>query len=383
MDFSESRELTMLRETVTEFAEREILPIVDELNAPEGEFPYHLIRRFGELGLIGLTAPEKYGGNGLGHLARMIAIEEVAYHFPSLGGHLRGVNIVPFLIQRYGTEHQKEKFLYDLIAGKIQSSLAITEQHGGSDVTGIQTTAERDGDSYIINGRKVMISRGSVSDLLAITAKVDGKVTSFLVEKDSPGMIVGRRETIATSRKCSSPIDEIIFDNCRIPAENMVGSEGRGLGPTLSTIGVVGRGGGAAVCRGIARWAFDAGLKYAKERYLYGKPLSSQQSIQFTVAEMNSLVEMSKWLNYNFAWQLDQGKRPVELAREGAMAKLKSSEAAVQVTLKAIEIHGGYGTTKEYGLMDRLHAGLDMVAAAGSDNVMRLNIARSVIGGDS
>lgn len=378
MDFSEKRPLQLLRQMVREFAEREVLPFVEDLSRPEGDYPYHLVRRMGELGLIGMSIPPEYGGNNMGHLARMIAIEEAAYCYPSLGTNLRGINIVPYVIANFGTPGQKERYLPPLCRGEIMSSLATTEQTGGSDPQSIQTTARRVGDEYVISGRKVMITRGNSSHLLLISAKVNGRITAFLVEKGMPGLIPGRQEKLA-SVTAFSPVDEVILDECRVPGENMIGSEGRGLGPILAGINAVGRAGGAAVCLGIARFSYDVALKYAKERQLYGKPLASLQSIAFWLAEMALNIEVGRMLNYKFAWLLDQGKSPREASVAGAMAKLHASQSAIANTLKAIEIHGGYGTAKEYKIIQRMNVALDMLSAAGSDNVMRQTIAREIL----
>lgn len=378
VDFGENSQLRLLREMVREFAQREVLPLADELGQPEGEYPYHLVRRMGELGLIGMTVPVEYGGNMMGHLARMVAIEEAAYWYPALGSNLRGVNIVPYVLTHFGTEEQKRRFLPGLVRGEIMSSLATTEHTGGSDPQSIQTSARKVGDTYVISGRKTMITRGRASHVLLISAKVEGRITAFLVEKGTPGLIPGRRETMS-SVSAFSPVDEVILDECVVPAANMVGSEGRGLGPILAGINAVGRAGGAAVCLGIARFVYDVSLKYAKERELYGKPLANLQSIAFWLAEMAMSVEIGRLLNYKFAWLLDQGRSPREVAAIGAMAKLHASQSAVRNTLRAIEIHGGYGTAKEFKLIQRMNTALDMISAAGADNVMRQAIAREIL----
>lgn len=381
MDFKLTRAQEMLKNMVREFAEQEIAPKIPEFEKKEGEFPFEVIRRMGELGLTGLLVPKDYGGNGMGYLAMMVAIEELARVFPAFGGHLRGCNLLPYLITNYGTEDQKKRFLPRLCRGEIMGSLATTEHTGGSDPLSMETTARREGDHYVINGRKVMISRGAESQLIALSARTGegNNISCFLVEKGTPGFEAGRREDLISTQSRCSPISELVFYNCRVPKENMVGQEGRGLGPVLATIGSVGRTGGAAVCLGIAQGSFEAALKYARERKLYGKPLTELQTIRHWLGEMAMKIEMGRLMNYYVGWLLDQGKKAREIAKEGAIAKLHASEAAIDVTLKAIEIHGGYGTSSEYRVIQRMKTALDMIAAAGSNNVMRETIANNVV----
>ncbi|MCR4441298.1 MAG: acyl-CoA dehydrogenase family protein [Peptococcaceae bacterium] len=374
MDFAEGRALQMLREMCREFAEKEVLPYIDELKK-KPEFPYHITKRMGDLGLIGLTIGEKYGGNMMGHVAAMVAIEELAYHYPSLGTHLRGYRLVPQVIEHHGNEEQKERFLPRLARGEIMGSLATTEASGGSAPNVCATTCRREGDYYIVNGRKVMITRGKDSHVVLISAREGDKIHCLAVEKDMPGRLAGRRETMAGVSSVS-PVDEIIFEDMKVPVANRIGAEGKGLGPLLDGIGAVGRHGGAGTCLGIARWAYDVARKYAKERMIGGKQrLLDISSVRHMLADMDTRVEQAKLLCYRFAWLLDQGIKARDCAREGAMAKLVASETAVYNCYKAIEIHGGYGTTEEFKIIGRLHTALDMVSAAGADNIMRNTIA--------
>ncbi len=381
MDFSLPRELEMLRNMVREFAENELRPREDEFAQSEGEWPYDVWKRMAKLGLIGLTIPREYGGSGIGHLARMIAIEEISRVYPGWGAHLRGFGLVPHLLLNSGTEEQKREWLPRLCSGEIQGSLAGTEANGGSDMTSIQTTAKRDGDYYIVNGRKCMISRNTVSNVFAITARTGDEprdISAILVEADTPGFQRGRVENlIANSR--TSPVGEFTMTDCQVPVENRVGPEHRGIKAMLDAINGGGRTGGAGICLGIAQAAVEIGTKYAKERQLYGKPLTNLQSILFWIGEMERYVARTRLLCYQTAWLLDQGKAPDEIRLEIAMTKLDASEAALHNCLKAIEIHGAYGTAPEFGIMRKCKIALDMIAAAGSNNVSRLIVSNATV----
>ena len=374
MDFSEGRAYQLLRELCREFVEKEFLPRYEEAIHQE-EFPSWITKKMGDLGLIGLTVSEKYGGNNMGHLAGVTAIEELAYGYPSLGTHLRGYRLVPQVLEKHGTEEQKDRFLSRLVAGDIMGSLATTEATGGSLPTVCATTAKRVGDRYIVNGRKVMITRGASSHILCISAREGDMLHCLIVEKGMKGFSYGRRENMAGVNSIS-PVDEIIFEDMEVPVENRIGKEGKGLGSLLEGITVVGRAGGAATCLGMARWAYDTARKYAKERYIGGKQhLVMQPMAGMLLGEMDVELETAKYFTYKYAWMMDQGIAARDLGREGSMAKLIASQAAVHNCTKAMELHGGYGTTTEFKIIGRLHSALDMMSAAGSDNVMRNNIA--------
>ncbi len=381
MDFSVSRELEMLRNMVREFAENELRPREDEFAQVEGEWPYDVWKKIAKLGLIGLAVPKEYGGSGMGHFARMIAIEELSRVNPGWAGHLRGFGLIPHLLLYAGSEEQKKQWIPRFVKGEIQGSLANTEASGGSDMIAIETTAKLDGDHYIINGRKVMISRSTVSDVFAITARTGEEqrdISTILIEANTPGFQRGRVENlIANSR--TSPVGEFTMTDCRVPVANRAGREHRGLGVILDAINGGGRTGGAGILIGIAQAAVEIGTKYAKERYLYGKPLTDLQSILFWIGEMERQVVRARWLCYHLAWLLDQGKTSLEIRLELNLAKLDASEAVLHNCLKAIEIMGAYGTAPEFGIIRRYKAALDMIAAAGSNNVSRLNISNATV----
>ena len=381
MDFGLSRELEMLRKMVREFAENELRPRESEFSEPEGEWPYDVWKRIAELGLIGLIIPKEYGGSAMGYLARMITIEEISRVYPGWAAHLRGFGLIPCLLIEHGSEEQRQRYLSRICKGEIQGSLAGTEANGGSDMTGIQTTAKRDGDYYIVNGRKCMISRSTVSDVFAITARTgEGPrdISTLLIDSDTPGFQRGRVENMVTKSR-TSPVGEFTMTDCRVPVENLIGEEHRGVRPMLTAINAGGRTGGAGICLGIAQAATELGTKYAKERHLYGKPLTNLQSLLFMIGDMERQTRRARWLCYSAAWLLDQGKKAAEIPGEIAMAKLDAAEAALNNCLKAIEIQGGYGTTPEFGVIQKLKTALDMIAAAGSNNVSRLIMSNATV----
>jgi alkylation response protein AidB-like acyl-CoA dehydrogenase len=379
MEFGFSRAQEMLRNMVREYAEKEVAPKVESYSQEGDEFPYETLKRCAQLGLIGLLVPKKYGGTEMGYLARMIAIEEISKVYAGLGANLRGWSLVPYLLMAAGTEEQRQKYLPPLCSGEIQGSIATTEASSGSDFAAFPISAVKDGDDYIINCRKVMISRSTVSDVFGVLVRSAEGYHTFLIEPKMPGVKTGHLEKMISTTSKNSPTGDLVISNCRVSKEYLVGKEGKGVASALSTITAVGRTGGAAVCLGVAQGAFDIAVKYAKERILYGKPLHDLQSIKFMLSDMATRIECSKLLCYQMSWLQDQGKKPVEMNKETSMAKLYASETAMNNVLKAIEILGGYGTAPEFGLIQRLKTALDMIAAAGSNNVLRRNIGDVVV----
>ena len=379
MDFSFGRAHEMLRNMVREYAEKEVAPKVESYSQEGDDFPYDTLKRCAQIGLIGLLVPKKYGGSEMGYLARMIAIEEISKVYAGLGANLRGWSLVPHLLTIAGTEEQKQKYLPALCRGEIQGSIATTEATSGSDFGAWPVEVAKEGNDYIINCRKVMISRSTVADIFGMLVRGEKGYSTFLIEKTMPGVQTGHREKLISTTSRNSPLGDVVITNCRVSKDYLVGQEGKGIGAALSTIGGAGRTGGAGVCLGIAEAAFDIALKYSKERIIYGKPLHDLQSIKFMLADMAMHIESTKFLCYNVSWLQDQGKKSAEVNKETAMAKLYASETAMNNTLKAIEILGGYGTAPEFGLIQRLKAALDMIAAAGSNNVLRRNIGDAVV----
>ncbi|MBN2187044.1 MAG: acyl-CoA dehydrogenase family protein [Dehalococcoidia bacterium] len=376
MDFNLTRQQEMLRDAVHEFADAELAPRALELDE-KGEFPFDIVKRTAEIGLVGIMTPKEYGGTEMGHLARMIAIEEISRVYPPLGFFFQTGHLGHWSLQTYGTEEQKRKYLPPLCKGEMVICDAITEPSGGSDPTTTQTTAELAGNEFIINGRKVYITLAGVADLACVLAKTDDKFNEILVEKGTPGFEITRRESIAGFR--TTPVNEIAFTDCRVPKSNLIGQEGKGLGIGLSAISVIGRTGVAGIGLGIARGCYEAALKFAKERKLYGKPIGELQAIQFALVDMNVEIEAIKWLSYYAAWQIDQGKGIREIGVDIARAKLLGCDLANKVAPKAVQIMGGYGLSEEYHVVRRLRDALHLFPAAGTQEIMKVTIGRSIM----
>lgn len=374
MDFEFTDEQKALRDKVRDFTKSEVEPRVVGLER-KGEFPGDIIKRMGELGLIGTITPTEYGGSMMGHVARTIIIEELSRVYGSLGFFLQTHHILPYLLLKYGSDDQKEKYLPPAATGEAITCLAVTEPTGGSDPSVMGTSASLDGDEYVINGKKVLISFGEVADVAAVLASTENGPSIFLVESDTRGFRIHGRANLSGLR--SGPVNELDFVNCRIPKENLVGKEGKGLGAALSVIQDIGRTGVAGVALGVARGAYECALEYAKERELYGKPISKLQATQFKLADMDTKIEATKWLTYYCNWLLDQGKSGREIGKEVSRAKIFATEVASEVCTNAIHIHGAYGTVPAYHVVRCLQDSLELYAAAGTNDVMR-----AMIGGE-
>ena len=376
MDFGLTREQEILRDTVREFAQRELAPKALALDE-KGEFIHDIIKKTAELGLVGIVTSKEYGGSGMGHLARMIMIEEFSKVYPSLGFFFQTGQIGMYILENFGSEEMKKKYLPSLCQADLTIATALTESSGGSDPAAMTTTAELVGDEYVINGRKVMISEATVCNLAVIVAKTGEKASAFLVEKGTPGFETPRRENYPGLR--SIPVGDLVFTNCRLPKSNLIGQEGRGIAVAISGIGALGRTGVAGVGLGTAEGCYEVALKYAKERVLYGKPIAELQAVQYLLVDSNLEIEATRWLCYCAAWLLDQGKSPREVGDEIARCKLYACNIASQVALRAIQIMGGYGTVPEYGIMRRLNDSVQLFAAAGTQEIMKNTIGRSII----
>ncbi len=378
MDFNLSPEQQVLKKTIRHFAEKELAPRASELD-DKGDFPHSIIKRIADLGLIGAVIPEKYGGSPMGHLARVVTIEEISRVYPSMGLFLQATPLGLWTILRFGSEDQKLKYIPPVVRGEKIMCMAVTEPTGGSDPTAIRTAAKYNGSEYIIDGGKCFVTNGGVADLCVLVAKT-GKgpkdISVLVIEKGTSGFKVGVREKHAGFR--SMEIAELFFENCRIPKENLVGREGDGLKAAFSAISEIGRIGNAGVALGIAQAAYETALNFAKERQLYGKPISKLQAVQFMLVDMNIEIEAAKWLAYHAAWLLDNGKTGKEIAREIATAKLHTAEAARKVALSAVQIHGAYGTMLEFKAIRYLLDALETIAAAGTSEIMHVIIGQDL-----
>jgi len=378
MDFELTRTQKMWQKAVREFAERRLAPMVVALD-DEARLPREMVKEMGSLGYLGVVTPEVYGGASLGHVARMLMIEEISRVYPPFGFFYQAAHLGIYALQQYGTSQQKERYLGSLVSGDTISCMAVTEQTGGSDPANMRTRARPSGGDWIISGRKVFITLGQEAEVCLVLSRTGEEGFSvFLVEKGTPGFSVTRREAHMGMR--SIPVSEIEFDDCRVPGENLVGTEGRGLGAALSVIAEIGRTGAVGVALGIARGALDMALGFAKHRELYGKPIANLQGIQFMLADMDTQYQAARLLGYQAASLLDQGKKGREIALEISGAKLFGCDVAIANSTRAIQIHGACGTTPEYGLARRMADAVELLAAGGTQEVMRVTIARGLVG---
>jgi len=374
MDFSFTPEQEMLRKTAREFAEREVAPKVAQMDET-GKVPMDLVKRMGELGFGGMIIPKEYGGTGVGHLARIIILEEIGRVSAAMANTLQIHHLGESPIIYFGTDEQKRKWLPSMASGKKIGALALTEPVGGSDVLGIQTVAKKEGDAYVINGRKCFITNSHISDVCGVIAKTgEQEITCFIVEKSTPGFTPGREEDKFGLRGCNT--GEIVLENCKVPAENMIGKPGDGLRIALSCISNVGRPGVAAAALGIVRKCLEEAVKYANRRPLYGKPIANLQAIQWLITDIYMDYEISRWTAYYAAWLRDQG---VRCDTENSLAKFWATRGAVRCAERLIDIFGAYGVLNEYVPQRLLRDAWPLVSAAGTSEIMRLVMAGGIL----
>jgi alkylation response protein AidB-like acyl-CoA dehydrogenase len=379
MDFALSSQHEAIRRTVRDFAERRIRPVADELER-KGEFPMEIIREAAGLGLLGVPYPEEIGGTGLDSLAYAITIEELSRASGSVGiivsAHTSlGCN--PLWIA--GTDAQKERYLRPMASGQVIGAYGLTEPDAGSDSRGTRTRAHRDGDEWVLNGGKRFITNAGVAGTYIVTAITDreeetGKISAFIVEADTPGFSIGRMEEKMGLH--ASNTGELIFDDCRVPADNMLGPEGEGDKLFLKTLDG-GRIGIAAMALGLAQAAYEAAAAYAKERRQFGKAIAEFQGVAFMIADMAVKIDAARLLTYRAAWLKDGGK---PYTTEAAMAKLFASEVARDVTNDAIQVHGGYGYVTEYHVERYLRDAKLTEIGEGTSQIQRMVIARNLLG---
>lgn len=379
MDFDFTAEQQLVRKTVRDFAEKELTPKALELDNKR-ELPRDIIKKAAKMGLIGVIIPEEYGGSPMGHVARMISIEEISRACGSMGLFLQATPLGLWAILRFGTEEQKEKYIPSVVSGDKIMCMAVTEPTGGSDPSAMETTAKHIGRKYVVNGRKCFITNGSTADYCVLAARTgEGPrgLSVFVVEKGTAGFEPGRVERHAGF--AAIDVAELFFSDCIIPEQNLVGDEGQGLSIALTSIFEIGRVGNAAVSLGIARAAKEAAVRFAKERNLYGRPIAELQAIQFLLADMDMEIEAARWLAYHTAWLLDQGKTSREISKEICRAKAYASEVARRAAINAIQIHGACGTLPDFHVIRYLRDALEGVSSAGTNEIMRLIIARELM----
>lgn len=368
----------MLRSMVQDFAKNEVEPLARELDE-KGEFPRDLVKQMGELGLLGIPVPEKYGGAGMDTIAYTAAVIELAKADASLAITMAAhtsLGTMPIVLS--GSEEQKLKYVPDLASGKMLGCFGLTEPGAGSDAGATQTTAELKDGEYIINGSKIFITNAGEAGLLNLTAQVirDGEklgIGAFTVPMDTEGLEIMPKEKKMGWR--SSDTRQLFFTNMRVPAENMIGDPAGGFRTFLKTL-VGGRISVAALAVGTAEGAYERALKYSTEREAFGKPIYKFQSISFKLADMATQIEAAKLLVYHAAWLQDQG---AEMLKEAAMAKLFASEVAMDVTTEAIQVFGGYGYVKEYDVERYFRDAKVLEIGEGTSEIQRIVISRQII----
>lgn len=378
MNFLLTEEQEMIRKMVRDFAENEVAPTAAERDE-EQRFDRSIFEKMAELGLTGIPWPEKYGGIGADYLSYVIAVEELSRVDASVGVTLSAhISLASWPIYKFGTEEQKEKYLRPLAEGKYIGAYALTEPGSGSDAASMKTTAQRDGDHYILNGSKIFITNGGEAEVYIVFALTDPEkkhrgCSAFIVEKGTPGFTMGKKENKLGIR--SSPTLEIIFDNCRVPKENLLGKEGEGFKIAMMTLDG-GRNGIAAQAVGIAQGALDASIAYAKERKQFGKPIAAQQTIAFKIADMATKVEAARLLTYQAAWRESEG---LSYGKESAMSKLFAGDTAMEVTTEAVQVFGGYGYTKDYPVERYMRDAKITQIYEGTNEIQRLVISKMVL----
>jgi butyryl-CoA dehydrogenase len=381
MDFQPTEEHRMIRRMVREFAEKEIAPRAEEIDETD-QFPDDLFRRMGELGIIGLPFPEKYGGSGGDYTGLVIALEEIARVSGSMAITLDAqTSLYCEPVYLFGSEGQKQKYLAPAARGERIGAFGLTEPQAGSDAGATRTRAIRDEETgdWVINGQKNFITNGSIADFAVITAKTDPEagtrgISAFIVEKGTPGFEAGRDEKKMGLK--GSVTSELFFENCRIPGDNLLGRENEGFRQFLTTLDA-GRVAIAAMAVGLAQGALDKAAAYAQEREQFGRPIAKFQAIQWMIAEMATEIDAARLLVNRAAWLREKGER---FTKEAAMAKLFATEMSERVCYKSIQIHGGYGYMKEYEV-ERMYRDQRLCAIGeGTNQIQRLVIARQVLG---
>ena len=378
MNFGLTREQELVRQMVREFAVNEVKPIAAEIDETE-RFPMENVKKMAELGMMGIPFPKELGGAGGDVLSYIISVEELSKVCGTTGVILSAhTSLCASLIYENGTPAQKEKYLVPLAKGEKIGAFGLTEPGAGTDAAGQQTTAVLDGDNYILNGSKIFITNGGVADTFIVFAMTDRSqgtrgISAFIVEKGFPGFSIGKKEDKLGIRASSTT--ELIFENCIVPKENLIGKEGKGFGIAMKTLDG-GRIGIAAQALGIAEGAYEETIKYMKERKQFGRPLSAFQGLQWMIAEMETKIEAAKLLVYKAAW-LKQNKLPYSV--DAAKAKLFAAEVAMDVTTKAVQLHGGYGYTKEYPVERMMRDAKITEIYEGTSEVQKMVIAGAAL----
>ena len=378
MDFQFSEEQKMISNSAKNFAEQHIRPNIMKWDESQ-YFPREILEKAGEMGFMGIFIPEEYGGSGLGYHEYVSIIEEISKVDPSIGLSIAAHNsLCTGHIFYFGNEEQKKKWLPNLASGKHIGAWGLTEHNTGSDAGGMNTTAVKDGDNYLLNGSKNFITHGKSGDVAVVIARTGEKgdsrgMSAFIVERGTPGFSGGKKEDKLGMR--ASETAELIFDNCRIPKENLIGNEGDGFVQSLKLLDG-GRISIGALSLGISKGAYEAALKYSKERFQFGKPISSFQGISFKLSDMATEIAASELLIHKAASMKNKGQK---VTLQGAMAKMFSSEACVKIANEAVQIHGGYGYIKEFPVEKFYRDSKLCTIGEGTTEIQKLVIARNIL----
>ena len=377
MDFKWNEDQELLLAMFREFVDNEIRPIAAELDEEE-RFPAELIPKLGEVGMMGIPIPEEYGGTGVGNLEYVMAVEEISKACASTGVTVSAhTSLCCWPILTYGTEEQKQKYLPDLASGAKIGAFGLTEPNAGTDAAMQRTTAEDKGDYYLLNGSKIFITNGEVADVYVVFAMTDKEagnkgISAFILEKGMEGFSFGSHEKKMGIRGSSTC--ELVFENVKVPKENLLGQVGKGFKIAMSTLDG-GRIGIAAQALGIAQGAIDEAVKYVKERVQFGRPISKFQNTQFTLADMQTKVDAARLLVYRAAAKKDAGE---PYSAEAAMAKLFASETASDVTRRAVQLFGGSGYTRDYPVERMMRDAKITEIYEGTSEVQKMVISASM-----
>jgi butyryl-CoA dehydrogenase len=378
MDFTLSKEHEMARSLFREFAQKEVKPLAIEVDETE-EFPKETTKKMQQQGFMGIPVPKEYGGQGCDTLTYAMCVEELSKVCATTGVIVSAhTSLCAEPIKKFGTPAQKEKYLVPLANGEKLGAFGLTEPNAGTDASGQQTKAVLNGNHYILNGSKIFITNGKEADIYIVFAMTDKSkgtrgISAFIVEKDYPGFTFGTKEKKMGIRGSSTY--ELIFTDCIVPKENLLGEEGKGFGIAMQTLDG-GRIGIAAQALGIAAGALEATIAYVKERKQFGKPISAFQNTQFQIADMATKVDAARMLVYRAAIAKDTQKK---FSVEAAMAKLYASEVAMEVTTKAVQLHGGYGYTREYEVERMMRDAKITEIYEGTSEVQRMVISASLL----
>ncbi len=376
IDFTFTEEQSLFQKAAREFSETQIAPLVPAMEETGREWD-PAIKAICEAEMMAITIPEEYGGLGLGYVERLIALEEIARISVATAMMMQvgGLGIEPFI--KFGTEEQKQKYLPGLATGEHFATVAVTEPTGGSDPRGCRTTYKKRNGSYILNGRKCFITNSHIADTQVVMAVDDDDCdaySAFIVERGMEGFRPTHEEHKVGMRGCNT--GEIELKNCEVPAENLIGAEGKGMRVAMAVISDVGRGGMVGCALGLQQACLEAAVKFANERILYGKPISNLQAIQFKLADMKIDLEAGRLLGYRAAALQDRGERS---GNEFAVAKYYTTEAAQRAAKMAVDIHGGYGCMEEYAVTRYLRDSYVLGPSAGTSDIMKVIVSRWVL----